>query len=275
MQLNLTGSKFVLIGTYYKPHELDQFSFEEFNKSLNLVKQSNSTIWLLRDFNLQKTDWEHQMPKPDCSHPSFYSECLEAFSDCLLEQIMTSPTQGQNILNLFFTTKPTLIDKVSILPGLSDHNIILAKVSAKPELTQQVPREISLYKKADWDQLKQSMRDLHLELQFDPATTDIHELWDKFAGRLQQGTDSFIPTRKTGTRDGLPWINYEIYYLIRKRDKHYKHWARSGRPVDQTKFLQLQHLEWRLFDRAHEVGGWVERWHWVASSAGASYYFGI
>ena len=86
VQLNIIDSKSVLIGAHYKPHELDQLSFEESNKSLNVVKQSNSTIWLLGYFNLPKINWEHQMPKPECSHPTFYSECLEAFSDGLLEQ---------------------------------------------------------------------------------------------------------------------------------------------------------------------------------------------
>ena len=64
-------------------------------------------------------------------------------------------------MDLFFTTNPTLVENVSITLGLSDHDIVLAKVNAKPEITKQVPRTILLYKKADWDQLKQSMRDLH------------------------------------------------------------------------------------------------------------------
>ena len=58
----------------------------------------------------------------------------------------------------------TLVDNVSITPGLSDHDIELAKVNAKPEITKQVPRTILLFKKADWDQMKHSMRDLHSEL---------------------------------------------------------------------------------------------------------------
>ena len=117
VQLNLTGSNSVLIGAYYKPHELDQLSFEELNKSLNLVNQRNSTVWLLGDFNLPKVDWEHLKPKPDCSHPTFYRECLEALSDCMLEQMVTSPTRGQNILDLFFTTNPTLVDDITVIPG--------------------------------------------------------------------------------------------------------------------------------------------------------------
>ena len=184
VQLNLTGSNSVLIRAYYKPHELDQLSFEELNKSLNLVNQTNSTVWLLGDFSLPKVDWEHLKPKPDCSHPTFYRECLEALSDCMLEQMVTSPTRGQNILDLFFTTNPTLVDDITVIPGLSDHDIVLAQVNVKPEVTKQVPRNIPLYKKANWDQLKQSMRDFHLELVHSSlATTDVQSLWDKFVTR--------------------------------------------------------------------------------------------
>ena len=49
---------------------------------------------------------------------------IEAFNDCLLEQMVTSPTRCQNILDLFLTSNPTLIDKTIVLPGLSDHGIV-------------------------------------------------------------------------------------------------------------------------------------------------------
>ena len=111
----------------------------------------------------------------------------------------TVPTRGQNILDLFFTTNSTLVHEVSVLPGLSDHDLVIEEVNSRPELIQQVPRDIQLYKKADWDQLKQSMRDIHTELLSNPATTDIQELWDKFASGLQQGIDKHIPIRRSGT----------------------------------------------------------------------------
>ena len=253
VQLNLAGSKSVLIGAYYKPHESDQASFEELIKSLTLVNQTNSTVWLLGDFNLPKIDWENLKPLPDCGHPTFYRECIEALNDCLLEQTVTSPTPGQNILDLFFTTNPTLVENVSIIPGLSDHDIVLAKVNAKPEISKQVPCTILLYKKADWDQLKQSMRDLHSELtQSDLATTSVQSMWDRFATKLEQGIDKFIPTRQSGTRDGFPWINQEICRLMRKRNKLYKRWSRSGRPYDQSKFLNYKQLVRRVSEKAYE-----------------------
>ena len=150
-------------------------SFEELKKSLTLINQTNSAVWLLGDFNLPKIDWENLIPSPECDHPTFYRDCLEVLDDCLLEKMVTSPTRGQNILDLFLTTNPTLVDNVSITPGLSDHDIVLIQVNVKPEVLKQVHRNIYLYKKANWDQLKQSMRDVYVELkQSDFATTTVH-----------------------------------------------------------------------------------------------------
>ena len=94
---------------------------------------------LVNGFFCEPPHWEHLKPKPDCSHPTFYRECLEALSDCMLEQMVTSPTRGQNILDLFFITNPTLVDDISVIPGLSDHDIVLAQVNIKPEVTKAGP----------------------------------------------------------------------------------------------------------------------------------------
>ena len=69
---------------------------------------------------------------------SWGTERLSAWANCI------SPTRGQNISDLVFTINPTLVDNVSITPGLSDHDIVLTKVIAKPEITKQVPCTILL-----------------------------------------------------------------------------------------------------------------------------------
>ena len=76
------------------------------------------------------------------------------------------------------------MDNVSITPGLSDHDIhvVLTQVNVKPGVLKQVPRNTHLYKKVDWDQLKQSMRDVYVELkQSDLATTTVQSMWDRCA----------------------------------------------------------------------------------------------
>ena len=88
--------------------------------------------------------------------------------------------------------------------------------------------------------------------QSDLATTTVQSMWDRFATGHEQGIDKFIPVRKAGTRDGFPWINQEIRRLMRKRDKLYKRWSRSGRPYDQSRFIEYKHLVRRVSDRAYE-----------------------
>ena len=85
---------------------------------------------------------ENLIPSPYCGHQTIYMDCLEALDDCLFEQMVTSPTRGQNILDLFFTTNPTLLENVSVTPGLSGHDIVLTQVNVKPDVLKQVPRNI-------------------------------------------------------------------------------------------------------------------------------------
>ena len=87
------------------------------------------------------------------------------------------------------------------------------------EISKQVPRTVLLYKKADWDQLKQSMRDLHSELtQSDLATTSVQSMWDRFASKLEQGIDklgSFWFTWRT-----LFYLLFRGFYHIGIRKDH-------------------------------------------------------
>ena len=73
IKIDLFGSKSLLIGAYYKPHEHDQHSWEEFSKSLSKARRLNCNIWVAGDFNLPKMDCDHMCPSPDCKHPSLIS----------------------------------------------------------------------------------------------------------------------------------------------------------------------------------------------------------
>ena len=42
-------------------------------------------------------------------------------AECGFSQLVNFPTRGQNILNLFFTTHPSLVQQCKPLPEISDH----------------------------------------------------------------------------------------------------------------------------------------------------------
>ena len=91
VQLNLVDSKSVLIGAYYKPHEFDQHSLDELSKSLDMVKQTSSTIWLMGDLNLPKADWQSLAPTPDCNVPHFTESVWKSSMPASLSKQLPRP----------------------------------------------------------------------------------------------------------------------------------------------------------------------------------------
>jgi hypothetical protein len=142
VKINLFGSKSLLIGTYYKPHKSDHYSSSESAKSLNKARKLNSNLWTGGEFNLPKMDWTTMCPSPNCKHSSYYKEIIETLNESNLTQTVTLPTWESNILDLFLTTNPTLIQKVGILPRISDHDVVQFQVSTSAKIVYQKPRNI-------------------------------------------------------------------------------------------------------------------------------------
>ena len=136
-----------LAANHYKPHEHDKHSWEEFSKSLSKAHKLNCNIWVAGD--LPKMDWDHMCPSPDCKHPSLYRQITKVLNDSNITQTVSILTRDSNILNLFFTTNPTLVQRVSILPGINDHDIVQIQVNTSAKILFQKPRSISLNKKAN------------------------------------------------------------------------------------------------------------------------------
>ena len=70
--------------------------------------------------------------------------------------MVTEPTRGENTLELFFISNPTLVTKSSIIPGISDHDgipLIITNIKPTTITTKQKPREVHLFHKANTEGL--------------------------------------------------------------------------------------------------------------------------
>ena len=137
--------------------------YYERSKSLSKARKLNCNIWVAGDLNLPKMDWDHMCPSPVCKHPSFYRQITEVLNDSNLTQTVSLPTRDSNILDLFFTTNPTLVKRVSIIPGISDHDIVQIQVHICKHSFQK-PWSIFLYKKENWDGKKQALEAYHQDM---------------------------------------------------------------------------------------------------------------
>ena len=246
VKLEVAGVHPLYICAYYKPTEEDQDSMLELRRSIELVKrqtaETKGNIWVLGDFNLPKLTWTDRSPsvKPDCSLTKTYDLFLDLLNDFGFTQMVTTPTRQDNILDLFLTTNPTLVDEVDCQPGLGDHDMVTASCALKPSIQKQKPRKVPLLNKADWPELKSLMRDYQKKFLLEHPNRSVEELWSDFVTALDTFSSKCIPSKIIRGKFSLPWITQNIRRQIRRRDDLYRKFKKNGDQKFRDKFLSLR-----------------------------------
>ena len=110
----MATTKPLYVAAYYKPLDGDAKSAAELRKSLELANSLKGNTWLLGDFNYSKFSWDQEhVPsiKSGCGLHTHYEDFVDFLDDFSLVQMVTEPTRGDNILDYFLTSNPTLVNK--------------------------------------------------------------------------------------------------------------------------------------------------------------------
>ena len=94
----------------------------------------------------------------DLNSPKWGPKLLDICMDHSLEQVQLKPSRGNNILDVVFTNRPSLINTVSLLPGIADHDTICTDTLIKPTYAKQPRRTIYSFHKAKWEDIKAAMK---------------------------------------------------------------------------------------------------------------------
>jgi hypothetical protein len=250
-EINLVGTKTIHIGAYYRPHEKDEESLAELEKSLQRLGSNTDNVLLAGDFNFPSWDWKSKTLKPNCNYPTLHYRFGNILDDHSLTQVVEEPTRDKNTLDLIATSIPSKVNSVQVIPGISDHDIPMVELDTQPIRRTQKPRTIPLYKRANWDTLAQEMAKVDEEMKNMPDDTSADEKWTMFRDALQAGIKNHIPMKTCKKKDNLPYINSEIKKLIKKRDRAYKQRKKAQRNFEHSmphyedkdkKYKDLKHL---------------------------------
>ena len=66
------------------------------------------------------------------------------------------------VLDLFYNNKPTLVKAMVNVPGVSDHDAIVADCDIKPAFCKKKPRTVFLFSKANWSPSQNALLRLSL-----------------------------------------------------------------------------------------------------------------
>ena len=120
-------------------------------------------------------------------------------------QLVTNPRWGKNILDFSITTNDSLIiktqvikkkKKTQVVPGISDHNAMFVEGNIKATINKQKQRMVPLYRKADWDGLKEHVSKYVVSVMHSTnCDLSINDSRSSFQEELTSGIKRFIPHR--------------------------------------------------------------------------------
>ena len=214
-------------------------------------KNQNTTLIIGGDFNTGYIDWESNEILPGCPNIAVHEKLVSILADHHLHQMQRLPTRLDRILDLFCVNKPGLLRYTTTIPGISDHEIIVADMDLKPQYSKKKPHKVYVYSKADWESIRRDINNFTEQYIQEHPSRSVNENWNIFKGKLHETIDRYIPSRTTSSRNHLPWINSSIRRMTRKKQRLYNLARRTKKTKHWERFNQLKRETRRALRRAH------------------------
>ena len=152
-----------------------------FTTSINQLctKYPDSPVWIGGDVNLPDIDWSSDTVRNNSYNQSINTKFLNCCQENgFIEQVVDFATRYDNLLDILLTNRPSLMNRVDRVPGISDHQGILASSLIKARYRRPVKRKIYLWKHSDTDAIKEEMASFsHRFISDYSINTPVNQLW--------------------------------------------------------------------------------------------------
>ena len=116
-------------------------------------------------------------------------------------------------MDLFATNRPSLVNKVKVSPGISDHEIICVESVLTATVAETILRKVYLWHKANMQLINDKVVDFCKDFTSHYSiSTSIQDLWESFKSFCQECLD-LVPHRFDKSSTKQPWINAHIKHL--------------------------------------------------------------
>jgi exonuclease III len=136
----------LIVGSLYRPPGNNQKYAEDLCRTISSLSAlyRDSTIWIGGDANLPDIEWDTTSIKGNRYTIPINNTIINTMFDAGCEQVVNFATRAVNTLDLFFTNRPSLVNKCLPLPGLSDHDIVLVDTNITPA-RQNLLKDLFIY----------------------------------------------------------------------------------------------------------------------------------
>ena len=236
---------------------------DQLESSLNLLNGSKPKQLILGgDFNCPDIDWETLTVSKDPSvqDRNIHQRLIDLTSEHNLTQIDDQPTRNGKLLDLVFTTNPSLIKSSVSVPGISDHDIVVTDVDIKPVYSSQKPKNVYKWNKANWDNIKSDCEMLSNQVSEQvKSDTDIGNLWNIFKCGIHKSVEKNVPSKMCKNKYNLPWVNKNLKLSLKTKARLHRQAKKSGKWDRYRSFQrecnkQFRHAEWNHINSVIQEG---------------------
>ena len=242
----------LLWGLFYKPPSSDIECLNQLDLAVNDIinKNKDKTILLSGDFNLGSINWEtHEFITGCNGNKEQHEKLLEISNEHHLEQIQLKPSRENNILDLMFTNRPSLVNSISLLPGIADHDTICTDTEIKPVYSRQKRRTLYSFHKANWQEIKNSIKTSFTNII--NSNKDVEGKWNDFKEIIQSTIDAKIPKKLSSKIRELPWLTKRDKKKIKKKHKLYQKAKATNNEEDKQKYKNHKKATQRAIRTSH------------------------
>ena len=218
--ISLEHQKSLTIGAFYRPPNTGAEILDQLHLSLSrFANNCNKIIMLAGYFNLPAIDWTIPTIKNQCRTPSIHSQLLNMLAGHSLIQLNQTATRENNILDLITTNSPNLVNRIEILPGISDHHAIFTEVNTMPLVGKKNNADPSSF---TTEQIHTDSNNTSRHLQTDSSTHSRQQPWVRCGMPSElpsmRACKHNVPKKYIKPHDQLPWITRTNKTLIKKRN---------------------------------------------------------
>ena len=231
VKVHLHKAKELLVGCFYMPQRSSK-PLEELRKSLEKIvnKEKQKQIILSGDFNCPHIDWETPTVPPGSDDRQIQFDLVNIASETQLTQVHNEPTRGKNILDLVFTSNPSLCKNSETVAGIADHHALVTDFDITPQRIKQKKRKHYIYSKVteeNWNDINNELFEISKNIQ-SKEITDVESMWTFFKDSLMSVVNKYIPSGTGGKSNDLPWMNRKCKRQVRRKQRLYNQAQKTG-----------------------------------------------
>ena len=195
-------------------------------------KASHGHVLNMGDFNYPSINWN--ILDSDLAGGSFF----DLVQNCFLVQHVLTPTRGNNILYLVFSSEDGMVTNICVQEHLanSDHNIITFVLVQEFQGSSSNLVRYDFHK-ANYELMSQYLRGVNWESELDQ--TDVNSMWSRFVEIISVAIETYTPVSKRGVSKRPCWMTRATAKPRNRKAKMWKRYCQSRSYNDLFKYKRV------------------------------------